>query len=190
MGQKTIPPTLPFPPIFAPFTKQPPIFTISVMSASTSTSNQIAAPRKPHETQKGLGGDMSMMFFVRTQIPKSFSSAHKQQIKGLNFETFAAVPFPTPQWMEADEYAALRPSTDHGSSIWRQFSLNFSLYPQKITETDWEDQWFFMYGRVHPYALTWEHQPEDSSYDADEPQEYTIPALIVRDLGYQPLVSR
>jgi hypothetical protein len=155
-----------------------------VMSTSTPPNNQSAAPRKPLDVQKGVGGDMSMMFFVQTQIPKKFSSTDDQQIKGLNVETIAAIPFPTPPWMAADEYAALRP--DHGSSIWRQFSLNLSLYTQPIIPSDWEDQWFFMYGRVHPYALTWEHLPEDGFYDIDEPQDYTIPALIVRDLGYQP----
>jgi hypothetical protein len=159
------------------------------MSASSSLPTQSQSPRRPLDTQRGLGGDMSMMFFVRTQVPKGFSSADKQQIKNLNFETFAAIPFPTPPWMKEHQYAALHPNRDHGSSIWGQFSLNFSAYSQPIIPEDWEDQWFFMYGRVHPYALTWELQPEDGFDGIDEPQDYTIPALIVRDLGYQPLVS-
>ena len=158
------------------------------MSSSTPPSNEFHAPRKPLDVQRGVGGDMSMAFLVRTQVPKRFASSSQHQIKGLNLETIAGVHFPTPDWMAAAEYAALRPDPDDDSSNWRLFSLNLSIYHQAIFPDDWNDKWFFMYGRVHPYALTWELPPEDGSDAADVPQNYTIPALIVRDQGYQPLV--
>ena len=46
--------------------------------------------------------------------------------------------------------------------------------------------WFFMYGHVHPYALTWEVKLDDSQATGDDLANYTIPALIVHDQGYQP----
>lgn len=48
-----------------------------------------------------------------------------------------------------------------------------------------------MAGRVHPFALTWEIERQDGLDDelADgDHLAYTIPALIVRDQGYQPYV--
>lgn len=158
------------------------------MSVSALLANQSTTPRKPLESQRGLGGDMSMMFFVRTQIPEKFASSLQQQIKGLNYETIAGVHFPKPDWITTPEYAALS-DPDDNSPNWKSFSLNFSRYnSQPISEDDWSNKWFFMYGRVHPYAMTWELQPYDGSEDGHIPQDYTIPALIIRDQGYQPLV--
>jgi hypothetical protein len=133
-----------------------------------------------------MAGDMSMMFPVRPQLPKRFASPKQQQIKGLNFETIAAVYFPPPPWMNSSEYAALQPQTDAETANWGYFSLNFSLYNQAFTPSDWEDEWFFMHGRVHPYALTWEIEPGNDPDAGHDAQDYTIPALIVRDQGYQP----
>jgi hypothetical protein len=158
------------------------------MSASPLPASQSAAPRKPLDSQRGLGGDMSMMFFVRTQLPKRFPSTLQQQIKGLNLETIAGVHFPIPDWMTAPEYLILS-DRDDDSPEWKSFSLNLSIYNQTISPDDWTEKWFFMYGRVHPYALTWELLPDNGSDDGDVLQEYTIPALVVRDQGYQPLVS-
>jgi hypothetical protein len=48
-----------------------------------------------------------------------------------------------------------------------------------------------MTGRVHPFALTWEIHPQDkleTSTD-DGLLAYTIPALIVRDQGYQLYIA-
>ena len=33
----------------------------------------------------------------------------------------------------------------------------------------------FMYGRVHPYTLTWRVEPGDGLETADGPQDYSIP---------------
>ena len=43
-----------------------------------------------------------------------------------------------------------------------------------------------MYGRIHPYALTWEVKLDNSQATGDDLANYTIPVLIVRDQGYQP----
>jgi hypothetical protein len=43
-----------------------------------------------------------------------------------------------------------------------------------------------MYGRVHPYALTWELEQDEGHDAGDGPQDYCIPAIIVRDQIYQP----
>ena len=131
-----------------------------------------------------------MTFFVRTQIPMRFSSTLQHQIKGLNLETIAGIHFPTPDWMSAPEYANLLTNQDDDSPSWKLFSLNISIYSQPISPDEWDNKWFFMYGRVHPYALTWELLPDNGSDDGSAPQEYTIPALIVRDHSHQPSVSR
>ncbi|KAH6967640.1 hypothetical protein BKA56DRAFT_596945 [Ilyonectria sp. MPI-CAGE-AT-0026] len=47
-----------------------------------------------------------------------------------------------------------------------------------------------MYGRVHPYALTWQIDPGDGQETGDNLQDYIIPALIVCDQGYQPIAPR
>ncbi|KAM4063326.1 hypothetical protein HRG_013875 [Hirsutella rhossiliensis] len=48
-----------------------------------------------------------------------------------------------------------------------------------------------MVGRVHPFARTWEIERRDGlESDDDNITEYTIPALIVRDHSYQPVVPR
>ncbi|KAM4064106.1 hypothetical protein HRG_012600 [Hirsutella rhossiliensis] len=48
-----------------------------------------------------------------------------------------------------------------------------------------------MVGRVHPFALTWEIERRDSFESEDDNiTEYTIPALIVRDHSYQPVIPR
>ncbi|OCL03065.1 hypothetical protein AOQ84DRAFT_228079 [Glonium stellatum] len=161
------------------------------MSPPSTPPSQVGPrPRTPLQSQSNMSGDMSMMFPVRPQLPKRFESLEQQQIKGLNFETIAAVYFPLPPWINSSEYAVLQPQTDADSANWGFFGLNFSLYKQTFTPSDWEDKWFFMYGRVHPYALTWGVQPDNDSETDSDAQDYTIPALIVRDQGYQPIAPR
>jgi hypothetical protein len=129
---------------------------------------------------------MTMMFFVKSDIPKKFASADQQQIKGLNVETPVCVCFPAPDWISDYEYAGLRPGIEDASPSYAYFSLNLSIYIQSIIPDDWNEKWFFMYGRVHPYALTWQLVPDDASDPSAVSQDYTIPALIVRDQGFQP----
>lgn len=63
------------------------------------------------------------------------------------------------------------------------------FYNQQIDESDWADQWFFMAGRVHPFALTWELETRDGlESDNDSIIQYTIPAFVVRELSFQPYV--
>ena len=47
-----------------------------------------------------------------------------------------------------------------------------------------------MAGRVHPFALTWEIECQDGLEESMDSGllAYTIPALIVRDQGYQSYV--
>jgi len=104
-------------------------------------------------------------------------------------ETIVDVHFPTPDWMSAIEYSILQPDPGCDSSTAGVFSLNLSIYNRSVDPADWDERWFFMHGRVHPYALTWEVEPGDG-LEVNAAQEYTIPALIVRDNSYQPVASR
>ncbi|KAH7147006.1 hypothetical protein B0J13DRAFT_421164, partial [Dactylonectria estremocensis] len=71
------------------------------------------------------------------------------------------------------------------------FSLNLSIYNQQMVPEDWLDQSFFMAGRVPPFALTWEVERQDGLESVDNGLlAYTIPALVVRDQGYQPILPR
>ncbi|KAM4064158.1 hypothetical protein HRG_012614 [Hirsutella rhossiliensis] len=48
-----------------------------------------------------------------------------------------------------------------------------------------------MNGRVHPYALAWEVEQRDGlESDTGGTVLYTMPALVVRDQGYQPVLPR
>ncbi len=127
-----------------------------------------------------------MMFFARLQCPRKFTSPKQYQIKSLNVETIAGIIFTPPTWITNPEYHFLLANSIYSSNDnlnWAYFSLNLSMYNQTLDPSEWDNMWFFMYGRVHPYALTWEIEPDETSA---LPQDYTIPILIVRDQGYQP----
>ncbi|KAH6873613.1 hypothetical protein B0T10DRAFT_588669 [Thelonectria olida] len=160
------------------------------MSASLFTNDGPLHPRKPFESQKNAGGDMSMMFFIQPDCPSRFACPDQHRIKGLNAETIARVLLPPPPWIMATEYATLRADPSNSSTC-IFFSLNLSIYNQQIDPSDWTDAWFFMNGRVHPYSLTWEIKQADGlESEEDGLLEYTIPALIVRDQSYQPITPR
>ncbi|KAM4064141.1 hypothetical protein HRG_012610 [Hirsutella rhossiliensis] len=138
------------------------------MSASQLNVDTSSSPRQPLDSQKNAGADMSMMAFVQPGCPAS--------------EVF----LPTPSWLSTPEYAAIRSDTGNPSTC-IFFSLNISIYNQQIISSEWTEQWFFMVGRVHPFALTWEIERRDGlESDDDNITEYTVPALIVRDHSYQP----
>jgi hypothetical protein len=145
-------------------------------------------PRKPLDSQKNIGGDMSMIFFVQTDFVKKFTSPEEHHVKGLNIESVAVVPFPSPKWITFPDYSALRAENENSDRCF--FSLNLSMYDPSIDLSDWNMHWFFMYGRVHPYALTWEVKVPDEDPEMIEmvgdSVYYIIPALMVRDQGYQP----
>ncbi|KAM4056482.1 hypothetical protein HRG_003369 [Hirsutella rhossiliensis] len=146
--------------------------------------------RKPLDSQTGAGGDMSVMLFVQTDCPARFAHLDEHRIKGLNAEAMARVLLPPPAWLLTAEYAPLRSGADNSpTSVF--FSLNLSIYGQSILDTDWTEQWFFMNGRVHPYALAWEVEQRDGlESDTGGTVLYTMPALVVRDQGYQPVLPR
>lgn len=79
---------------------------------------------------------MSMMFFVRPQLPRKFPSPDQQLIKGLNVETIAFVDFPIPSWLEDYEYRALVEQSDGDFPKGAFFSLNVSLYNRPLTTSD------------------------------------------------------
>ncbi|KAM4056435.1 hypothetical protein HRG_003335 [Hirsutella rhossiliensis] len=160
------------------------------MSASQLDIDSSSSPRQPLDSQKNAGADMSMMAFVQPGCPSRFAYQNEHRIKGLNAETLARVFLPTPLWLSTPEYAAIRSDTDSPSTC-IFFSLNISIYNQQIIPSEWTEQWFFMVGRVHPFALTWEIERRDGlESDDDNITEYTVPALIVRDHSYQPVVTR
>ncbi|KAH7237905.1 hypothetical protein B0J15DRAFT_144028 [Fusarium solani] len=168
------------------------------MSASTSASATIASgdgssrARNPLSSPRNAGGDMSIMLFVQPGCPSRFASVDEHRVKGLNAETIARVVLPIPPWLTTPGYSPLRAHPANPSpSVF--FSLNLSIYNQQIVPDDWSDQWFFMAGRVHPFALTWEIERQDGLEDkvaASDYLTYTIPALIVRDQGYRPVLPR
>ena len=94
--------------------------------------------------------------------------------------------FPPPNWLANTEYARL-PCRGEDGEIIREayFSLNIAIYGQDVITAEWEDQWFLLAGRFHPFALTWTIDP-DTEIPGDEPMDFTVPILIVRDGGYQP----
>ncbi|KAH8656361.1 hypothetical protein BGZ61DRAFT_540935 [Ilyonectria robusta] len=147
-------------------------------------------PHKPLESQTNAGSDMSMMVFIQPDCPSRFAYQDQHRIKGLNAEALARVFLPAPSWILTPEYAQLRSDPDNPSSC-IFFSLNLSIYNQPVVASEWTEQWFFMNGRVHPYALTWEVEQRDGlESDTGAITQYTIPALIIRDQGYQPIVPR
>jgi hypothetical protein len=147
------------------------------MSVPTPTNEDNVHSRKPLDNQKNIGGDMSMMFFARSRFVKKLASAEEHYIKGLNVVAVTGILFPPPTWISMPEYSSLLACSENDNSNCAYFSLNLSMYNQTLDPSELNDAWFFMYGRVHPYALTWEIGPDNY---------YTIPALIVRDQGYQP----
>ncbi|KAL6405422.1 hypothetical protein AUP68_11176 [Ilyonectria robusta] len=160
------------------------------MAASIPSTHGPPHARKPLASQRSAGGDMSIAFFVQPGCPSRFASSDQHRVKGLNAETIAKVILPTPPWLTALDYSPLRADpTDPSPSIF--FSLNLSIYNQHIVPEDWFDQWFLMAGRVHPFALTWEVERQDGLEESVDSGllAYTIPALIVRDQGYQPFTG-
>jgi len=133
---------------------------------------------------------MSMMCFVRSQCPRKLDPPEQCQIKGLNVEAVVEIPIPPSSWLASPEYWDLSLRTNDDDSNCAFFSLNLSMYPPTFDVFEWDDKWFFLYGLVHPYALTWEVKPDDGVDTNNDPQDYTIPALMVRDHGYQPWVHR
>ncbi|KAH7115419.1 hypothetical protein B0J13DRAFT_590418 [Dactylonectria estremocensis] len=161
------------------------------MAASITSTHGPPHARKPLASQRSAGGDMSITFFVQPGCPSRFASSDLHRVKGLNTETIARVILQTPPWLAALDYSPLRTDpADPSPSIF--FSLNLSIYNQQIVPEDWLDQWFFMAGRVHPFALTWEVERQDGLEESVDNGllAYTIPALIVRDQGYQPILPR
>lgn len=131
---------------------------------------------------------MSMTGIVQTGLPKSFPYPDQHLIKGLNTEAVARVVFPKPSWIaDCPEYLSLLPSEGEMDFTNGFFSLNISIYNQPVVPSEWENMWFLITGRIHPYTLNWEVEQGDG-LNTDGPHYYSLPALIVRDQGYQPSV--
>jgi len=162
---------------------------ICAMATLTTPTYPKFQSRQPLQNQKNTGGDMSMVFFTRPRYPRVFTQNDQSQlIKSLNVEMISGIPFPTPEWLSnSSEYSALQ-ANNGGGSNWAYISVNLPMYPATIDPSEWNDMWFSMCGRIHPYALNWECE-EIENYDPNEEQvNYTIPTVLVRDQSYQPLV--
>ncbi|OAQ59513.1 hypothetical protein VFPBJ_11602 [Purpureocillium lilacinum] len=137
------------------------------MSAIHHDQSVSGSDRRPLDSQKYVGGDMSMMAFVQpAAAPNRFA------------------------YPDDHHYAPILGDAEPLSpSIF--FSLNISLYNQQIDASEWANHWFFMTGRVHPYALTWELERRDGlESDGDNISQYTVPTFVVRDHGFQPVSPR
>ncbi len=142
--------------------------------------------RKPLDSQRNVGSDMSMMALVQTGCPARFASSDQHRIKGLNAETVARICLPSPTWLANQEYEILQ-SANVGLQGQIYVSLNMAIYSQQLCAADWTDQWFFMSGRLHPYALTWRTVQQDGlETEIGTVSDYTIPVFVVRDLSFQP----
>ncbi|KAH8665656.1 hypothetical protein BGZ61DRAFT_431089 [Ilyonectria robusta] len=146
------------------------------MSTPAPLANGPSNPRKPLETQTNAGSDMSMMLFVQPDCPSRFAYQNQYHIKGLNAEALARVFLPAPSWILTPEYAQLR-SDPYNPSSCIFFSLNLSIYNQPVIASEWSEQWFFMNGRVHPYALTWEVEQRDG-LESDTDHFPAIPPVV------------
>ncbi|KAH6953662.1 hypothetical protein BKA56DRAFT_604493 [Ilyonectria sp. MPI-CAGE-AT-0026] len=166
------------------------------MSSPATTNCDVedsARRRRPLEYQRNVGSDMSLMFFVTPDLPLKFAQRDQHLIRGLDAETIARVMFPKPAWLTGMlEYRSLLRIAEGDDDLFSQafFSLNICLYNKPIIASEWQERHFFMQGRVHPYALTWEVEPGVHRGPVEGPLEYCIPALIVRDLGYQAIDPR
>ncbi|KAH6961723.1 hypothetical protein BKA56DRAFT_737073 [Ilyonectria sp. MPI-CAGE-AT-0026] len=133
---------------------------------------------------------MSMMVFVQPDFPSRFAYQDQHRIKGLNAEAIARAFLPAPSWILTPEYAQLRSDLDNPSG-YISLSINLSIYNQQVVASEWTEQWSFMNGRVHPYALTWDvEQRHGLESDTGAIAQYTIPTLIIRDQGYQPILPK
>lgn len=128
---------------------------------------------------------------VTPDLPRKFSQPDQHLVRGLHAEAIARIVLPKPAWMTGfpDYRFLLRADEDDTDDFSQAFlSLNISFYNTQIIESEWRDMLFFMYGRFHPYALTWEIEPHNPLASANDTVEYCIPALIVRDHSYQASV--
>ena len=155
------------------------------MHISAPSGNKEIHFRRPIESQKDAGGNMSMTFLACPQNPRKFVYPQQQLIKGLNVETITGVFFPPPTWITSQEYNILQAKPDNDNPNWCFFSLNLPMYDQILVPSDWDGMWFSMNGHVHPYALTWEVLSNNTN-PSEGVGYYTIPALIVRDQSYEP----
>ncbi|KAH6997044.1 hypothetical protein EDB80DRAFT_620351, partial [Ilyonectria destructans] len=146
--------------------------------------------RQPLPSQRNIGSDMTMFFFIQPGCPQKFPSSDQSYIRGLNSEAISKLYLPAPAWLQRDEFQPLRTHRDDDCpGVF--FSLNLSIYKFDIIPDEWRNTWFFMFGRVHLYALTWEIEQVDGlEEDVGNTVEYTIPAMVIRDFGYQPVSSR
>ncbi|KJZ69956.1 hypothetical protein HIM_10648 [Hirsutella minnesotensis 3608] len=86
--------------------------------SSSPLPTDVPAPhlRMPLDSQRGAGGEMSMMFFVQPDCPVNFAYQDEHRVKGLNAEAMARVLLPPPAWLLATEYAPLRSDPGHPMS--------------------------------------------------------------------------
>ena len=151
------------------------------MSASNKTTLH-----KPLDTQRNVGSDMSIMCFARTGTPLKVSQTEQQLVRGLNAETITKIPFNPPPWSTNPEYDYLFKASEDFHPHLGLFNLSLSLYNHQIVPGEWEDFWFLIYGRIHPYSLTWQVELDADLGPGEPTQDFTIPLIMVRDQNIQP----
>ena len=96
-----------------------------------------------------------MTGIVQTSLPRSFPCPEQRLIKGLNTEAVARVVFPKPSWIaDSPEYLSLLPSEGERDFTNGFFCLNMSMYNQPVVPSEWENIWFLITRRIHPYTLS------------------------------------
>ena len=151
----------------------------------TAPSNVPAAmksSKSPLPTQKNAGSDLGFDAYVQA---KALEKPAVQYIKGFNYECIVRVPFPQQSWLSNKEYARLPYQGELVKDGVALFSLNAGAYSVPVIDAEWDDQWFHVTGRVHPYTLTWTLEPENFP-DLQEPCDYKVPLISAREEHYQP----
>ncbi|KAM4064092.1 hypothetical protein HRG_007120 [Hirsutella rhossiliensis] len=72
----------------------------------------------------------------------------------------------------------------------RLFSLNLSIYGQPIDPSDWTEEWFSCMPASTPTRSHGRLSNATASSLTRAAPFYTMPALVVRDQGYQPVLPR
>ncbi|KAM4064045.1 hypothetical protein HRG_012573 [Hirsutella rhossiliensis] len=121
---------------------------------------------------------------LRKPLDSQRALADDHRIRGLNAEAMARVFLPPPAWLLATEYAP----SDRMPMIpdIRLFSLNLSIYGQPIDPPTGPKSGFSRMPASTPTRSHGRLSNATASSLTRAAPFYTMPALVVRDQGYQP----
>ncbi|XP_044714541.1 uncharacterized protein HRG_11895 [Hirsutella rhossiliensis] len=155
-----------------------------------SSSSPLPPPhlRKPLDSQKGAGGDMSMMFFVQPDCPRDFPIRTSIALE-------VSTPRPLPASFATSFMVAHRGICAAPIGYRRLADIHLlqsqSLFTTSLLSPPNGLRNGFYERPRPPYALAWEVKQRDGlESETGDTLIYTMPALVVRDQGYQPILPR